>query len=529
MSDQKHIFALGGESHTAPGNTIPAYWAALGSGASGLALSVRLTSDGTVVCCDEATLKATCDDPRRVSKVSAAEIRGLDAGVTFRSTILNDNNHASGRGEDTPWSGEGKHPSQWLYHPTLSETLVLFSRRCDLLIFLRPNGKSAEARRDLVNAVAALLVRFGVDRSSVIGGDAETLALVGKALPEVTLALEAGDGEKASAAVATAKKLTAKRILLRAEQFLSTTGTPAAAFVKSLGRGLKVLVSSDIQPFALAPKQLQKIGNAPWLDGFVCRAVHETLDSVRRPCEVLADDFGGKVFNSAVWELGYSKSNKDTKVFQDDGLVIEIQNGGEYSGGAALTTFSIHGDFDARISYHVTNSHQGTTFELAAIQVDPGYREVNLTFDVHGAPPYASSERDEDDGFRIGWNNGPALTNFSPKKLMLKKVGSDYEVTRVHDEAQSSNLYNEYSRDVGYAKKDSPEGELRLVRTGSIFNSYYKDQNNAAWVLSGSALVPTLAGDVFLRLGAKHWPKGGIVPPANTVKFRGFKLFQRRI
>ena len=62
---------------------------------------------------------------------------------------------------------------------------------------------------------------------------------------------------------------------------------------------------------------------------------------------------------------------------------------------------------------------------LAAIQVDPGYREVNLTFDVHGAPPYASSERDENDGFRIGWNNGPALTKFSPTQLTMTKSGSD--------------------------------------------------------------------------------------------------------
>jgi hypothetical protein len=397
------------------------------------------------------------------------------------------------------------------------------------LILLRPKNTTAKARRDLVNAVAALLVKFGTDRSSLIGGDAETLALVSRVLPDAPLVLEGGLDERTSVAVTTAKKMKARCVLLNAEQVLSTAATPTAGFMKSLGRNLRVLITSDKHPFALPPKRLRRIADAPWLAGVVCRAVHQTLDAYRAPCEVLADNFSGKGFDASVWELGYSKVNTETKVFQDNGLVVQIRSGREYSGGAALTTFSIHGDFDARVAFTVTNPTQGTTFELAAIQVDPGYREINLTFDVHGAPPYASSERDEDDGFRIGWNNGPALTKFSPVKLRMKAAGADYEVSSVQDEAQSSNLYNEYGRDVGYAKKDSPEGELRLVRFGSIFNAYYKDQYNPAWVLSGSALVPALAKDAFLRLGAKHWRKDGNTPPENTVTFRNFKLYQRRL
>lgn len=529
MTDQTRIWALGGESHTAPENTMPAYWAALGSGTNGLAIGVRLTSDGVVVCCDRENLKETCGEPRKVSKVIAEELRSLDAGSTFKSTVLDDKNQPAGNGKDNPWTGRGKHRSQWLYHPALSDVLILFSRRTDLLLFLRPNGSSDKARKEIVHAVVKLLVKFGLDRSALLAVDAETLPQVARILPEAPLVLIARASDKANVAVTQAKKLKANRLLIRAEQFLSLTGTPKTGFVKSLGRDLKVLATSDKMPFALTPAQLRKNAAASWLDGIICRAVHETLDALHPPCEVLADDFRGKNVDKTVWELGYSKENEDTKVFQDDGLVIKIKKGGAYSGGAALTTFSVHGDFDARIAYRVTNPTQGTTFELAAIQVDPGYRETNLTFDVHGAPPYASSERDENDGFRIGWNNGPALTKFAPTRLTMKKSGSDYVVSRARDEAQSSNLYNEYSRDVGYAKKDSPEGEFRLVRTGSIFNAYYKDRYNPAWVLSGSALVPTLAEDVFLRLGAKHWPKGGITPPANTITFKCFALFQRRI
>ena len=160
------------------------------------------------------------------------------------------------------------------------------------------------------------------------------------------------------------------------------------------------------------------------------------------------------------------------------------------------------------MSFEVANPRQGTTFELAALHVDAGYRPTNLTFDVHGAPPYASSERDEDNGFRIGWNNGPALTRW------------------VDQEPQSSNLYNCYGRDVGYAQADSPTGRLRLTRRGDVYNAYYTDKLNEGWVLSGSVVGPALAGAVFLRLGGKHWPKGGNEPPSNTFRFTDFELYQ---
>lgn len=156
---------------------------------------------------------------------------------------------------------------------------------------------------------------------------------------------------------------------------------------------------------------------------------------------------------------------------------------------------------------------------MAAICIDPGYhhmdnsdlntRNINLTFDVHGASPYASSERDEDDGFRCGWNNGFNLT----------KVDYSWE-------ASSVNMYNKYGRDVGIGDPDSPEGTLRLIRNGSVFSSYYKDKYNDAWVCSGVMLIQNMSDDIYLRLAAKHWNKGGNPPPENDVRFYRFRLYQ---
>lgn len=188
-------------------------------------------------------------------------------------------------------------------------------------------------------------------------------------------------------------------------------------------------------------------GTLPAVEGFTPAAL------------IADDDFTGEKVDQALWSAGYSHINQDTVIAQHDGMCIDIREGGSYSGAAAVCLIPVHGRFDARVDFHVENPAQGTTFEMAAICIDPGYhhtnksdlntRNVNLTFDVHGAPPYASSERDEDDGFRCGWNNGFNLT----------KVDPDWE-------AASVNMYNKYGRDVGNGDPDNPGGSLRLIRNG---------------------------------------------------------------
>lgn len=235
---------------------------------------------------------------------------------------------------------------------------------------------------------------------------------------------------------------------------------------------------------------------------------------------MLLDEFAGQQIDTSRWAAGYSHQNDETLICQNNGIHIDIAEGEQYSGAAAVCLLPIFGRFDAQVDFKVDNPTQGTTFEMAAICIDPGYlhmnngdldsKKVNLTFDVHGAPPYASSERDEDDGFRCGWNNGFCLTQISP----------DWE-------ASSANMYNKYGRDVGCGDPDSPSGSLRLIRNGSLFASYYRDKYNEEWVCSGAMLVQNMAQFAFIRLGAKHWHKvKGKPNPANHIRFNNFKLFQ---
>ncbi|MBL4692665.1 MAG: hypothetical protein JKY92_04980 [Magnetovibrio sp.] len=257
----------------------------------------------------------------------------------------------------------------------------------------------------------------------------------------------------------------------------------------------------------------------PCVTALLAKGVPEATSLFAPSAVVLRDDFAGTKLDLSKWSAGYSHQNQDTLVKQDDGFHIIINTGGRYSGGACLTANLVHGRFDARTRFSVTNPQQGTTFELAAICIDAGYnhmdntdlnsRNVNLTFDVHGAPPYASSERDEDDGFRIGWNNGFNLT----------QISSDWA-------AASVNMYNKYGRDVGNGEQDNPDGWLRLTRNGDVFTSFYKDRYNQAWVCSASALVQNMSKDVCLRLAAKHWNKGGNPAPGNHITFHEFELLQ---
>lgn len=492
------IWADGGLSHCAPRDTLVAYWGALGAAADGLILGAQLTTDGVVICSATDSLEATTGKAIRVSELTAAEVRKLDAGATFQSMILDNNNkETSSRGEDKPWVQNN--PQDALYHPTLEEVLRLLGRRTRLLITLGSAGEAASKKQ--VEATLAVLDRFALTRTTVIAGNAETLGHVGTRAEKCFMPDPRSSSDTAAS---EASKSKASMAMVSADWAVSyLSGAP------------QLLVTPSAGYRAPRPDEYALLAGKAGVAGYAASAVNELHELMHSRGMIATDDFGGTQVNKDLWVLGHSRPNNEASIEVSDGLHIKIE-GKEYSGAAAFTAFSIHGAFDARMSFEVANPNQGTTFELAALHIDAGYQQPNLTFDVHGAPPYASSERDEDDGFRIGWNNGPGLIFFvvedptKPQKAV----------------PQSSNLYNNYGRDVGYAKQDSPTGHLRLTRNGYIYNSYYRDKFNQAWVLSGSVAVPALAEAVFLRLGAKHWPKKGKTAPNNQFRFAGFELYQ---
>lgn len=476
------VYGLYGNSHTAPADTLVGYWSALSAGAAGFVAGLQLAADGTVVCRPDGQYNAR----------------------QFRSTPLDDSHRPTGdSGLDLPWE------KAWPEHPSLDAVLRLFGRRTKIMLSL-PDKPSGQEERLIAEKTQASLVAFGLAERVVVMGEKRMCDFFRERLPGAVTALRVGHEASVEDAVADAGQCGADYLVVSAGQITDATARQLA------GAQLEILLIS--QEYAISPAEFRRAAKIARIGGLIVRSVDRGVGLVEPPALVLADDFAGREINQAIWSCGYSHANGDTLISQDDGLIIAIAAGGDYSGGAAVSHIPIYGRFDARVDFQVDSPQQATTFELAAIGIDPGYfcientrlssKNVNLTFDVHGAPPYASSERDEDDGFRIGWNNGFNLT----------KIDSDWS-------ASSVNMYNKYSRDVGSGHIRNNTGTLRLVRNGAVFCAYYKDTGNKEWVCSGAALVPSLGEDVFIRLAAKHWKKGG-TPPANRVVFRNFRLFQ---
>ncbi len=229
------------------------------------------------------------------------------------------------------------------------------------------------------------------------------------------------------------------------------------------------------------------------------------------------DEFFGPSLGSA-WVGGHVNLSREGSIRISGGVVIEFAKGNEYSSCGIVTRLALTGDFDARVRFSVQIPSQGSTLELAAISIDPP-RESGLdqdlanqysrsrVYDVHGAPPYVSSEFDENDGWRITWNRGSAQT-------VVGKDGGPI----------SDNHYNRYGRSIDGPAPGPAEGWLRLVRRGSDWTSYRLDDDNETWRQTGEARCMNLPQAVYLRLAAKHWVKNGLPAPANQISFRRFEL-----
>ena len=188
MRNDKLIWALGGESHAAPEDTIPAYWGAIGAGADGLVIGVQLTADNELVCCSNLSLDKTCGDSRAVGKLELSEIQKLDAGSQFRSVILDDDHQATDISDDTPWVRHT--PNDSLYHPTLSHALLRLSRRTRVILRLvAPQKASRKQIAVLVSETARALEQFGLTRSALIASESLILSEARKQLPETRMVL----------------------------------------------------------------------------------------------------------------------------------------------------------------------------------------------------------------------------------------------------------------------------------------------------------------------------------------------------
>ena len=130
------IFAHRGASHAAPENTLPAFRRAVNVGADGVELDVHLTRDGVPVVIHDETVNATTDGTGRVTEMTLAEVKALDAG----------------RHVDPAFAGTRV--------PTLEEVLVEIGEKLLVNVELKPAGRR---NAGLAPAVVGVVERLGLE------------------------------------------------------------------------------------------------------------------------------------------------------------------------------------------------------------------------------------------------------------------------------------------------------------------------------------------------------------------------------
>jgi glycerophosphoryl diester phosphodiesterase len=158
------VLAHRGASAYAPENTLAAFELALAQGAHGIELDVKLSADGEVVAIHDATVNRTTGAQGRVSQLSLAALRELEAGSFFSEEF---------KGEKIP---------------TLEEAFELIGKRAFINVEL--TNYYGTFRDGLADKVCQLVKRFGLQKNVLFSSFLPSnLKRTRELLPEVPRAL----------------------------------------------------------------------------------------------------------------------------------------------------------------------------------------------------------------------------------------------------------------------------------------------------------------------------------------------------
>jgi glycerophosphoryl diester phosphodiesterase len=177
-----------GASGHAPENTMASFRLAAEMGAKFIETDLHLTRDAKIVAMHDATVDRTTNGRGPISKMSLAELRGLDAGTKFLSV------------DGKSYKGERV--------PTLDEILE-FAKTADVTFYLEL--KESQGWGFEQSLVGALRRADAMKRVVIISFDAEVLATVKRIEPELAIGFLV---EKPTT------QLIEKAVALGAKQFL---------------------------------------------------------------------------------------------------------------------------------------------------------------------------------------------------------------------------------------------------------------------------------------------------------------------
>ena len=491
------IIARGGNAAHLPDHTIEACLSAYTAGADGLMLTVQETSDNHLLLYGHSDLSVQTDGQGPVAALTFDQIMRLDAGAKFSP------------GQDMPWVKNVK-VHRFL---RLSPLDILAQKLEDnVAYFLRPGLPSDQISKRVSLGRKILNTFVATNRVAplLVAESADFLEALHSEMPDGSLlALDMSD-----------EKVDIDRVLRL---------KPAYIFAP---RKNYEILSADIQGSSVKLGLiLEANGSEQDLPPIVLSAdVTNTREALGSLVTALTENWPGHEFDLNRWVAGISSGHHimrpmlgieeyNEPVFcasttVNDGLRIKVVEGKTYASSGVVSRFSLGGSFVADVDFTYDNPQVANMMVLAVINQEvwpsyyhkPGLQEnpspfwQNHAFDSHGAAPFVSMEREEDDGFRI---------------MKYTSVAGVYEW-----------YGNYYLGDVGNDK--STKGRLRLERRGRFFSGYYQDENNDDWIGVGTLENASMNSRVYLRLQAKHYPKRNAPDPLRSLNVTYNNLVVRR-
>jgi glycerophosphoryl diester phosphodiesterase len=500
----------------APENSRNALLAGYTAGADVLELDLQLTADGELVVSHDGTTDRLTGTPGRIIEMTLAQLRALDFSATFRP-----------RGSD---NFEYYHSTRRMPLERFPLVLEHLPEDVELLLELKHDSSLTTGRRDefVGKAIAALTERGAIARTVVYSKDPDNLREARRLAPELRVC--AFDYELApDAQLALMTELGADGLVTDLDSVLAggaltAFGARLEAAITARGARVGACLYPYRQPGLFTRAEWEALRDRSFVWSLSTDSMLDVA-FVRRAVPLIRDEaFAGKTVDRERFALGYAKANRYGRVFQDDGVHVDIapydqplhapgdalerrlhdienkltytaKDWPYYSGGGVGVLLGIRGDFVAEVDYTVVNLGQATTLEMAVMNVDPGahraappesFRDKDSFYDPHGAPPYVGVEHDEADGFRINWNFGAEYDN------------------------------NQYGPPVGDGATPHA-ARLRLERRGDYFAAYYRNDVDARdWVCVGAVRNESMNRTVFLRCVGKRWRQED---PANPSQY----------
>lgn len=211
------IIAHRGASGHAPENTLAAFQMAVEMGAQFIETDLQMTRDMRIVAMHDATVNRTTNGRGKISKMSLAEMRGLDAGAWFLS-----DDGRSFKGERVPMLDE----------------ILAFAQKADVPFYLEL--KPSETWGMELSVAGALQNSGEICRAVVISFDAGVLLAMRRAAPMVMMGLLAE--RPTSQTVVKAVEMGARQVLPKADAV-----TPELV-VAAKGQGLGVVAWTVNEP-----------------------------------------------------------------------------------------------------------------------------------------------------------------------------------------------------------------------------------------------------------------------------------------